>query len=107
MKKLINKIKTVFADTRGESLVESIASILIFTILMVTATMMIKTSFRITGNSTVDAGYKQNIVNKTVFQRYDNASAPDLILRDDTNGIKVIIPVDLSSDGNFTAFSPR
>lgn len=107
MKRLTDRIKTILTDKRGESLVESLASMMLFTLLMINITMMINTSLQITGVSTVNAKNKQDNANKYILEIYDSKSSHNLILRDDMNGINVAIPVDFSDDGNFTAFSPR
>ncbi|MCL2602955.1 MAG: hypothetical protein FWD90_00580 [Defluviitaleaceae bacterium] len=58
-----NRLCKVLNNTRGESLMEGIISILIFTVLIATITMLVTTSFRITGDSLIRATERQNQVN--------------------------------------------
>lgn len=54
---------TVLKSRRGETLVESITSILIFTILMAAVTTIILVSLRISGMATSEAAAMQNEAN--------------------------------------------
>jgi len=107
MKRLINKTTKILTGKKGESLVESMVSLLIFSILLLSITIIIITSRRIIANSTADATKTQNIANKAIFEKYDAANSVKLILNDSIKGINVEIPVKLSDDGTFISFSPE
>jgi len=108
-------IRKTLASTRGESLLEGIISILIFSILIAAVTMMIQLSLRITGTSFQQAHNRQEQANEAF------SSPPTLLniawefnyeIRDNTtpeddpplnNGV---IPhhINIVESGNFVAF---
>jgi len=65
MKYLWVKSKKVLSNSRGESLLEGVISILLLTILVATVTMMIMTSLRVTHRSIDSADTMQDIANDT------------------------------------------
>jgi len=107
MKRLINKMTMILTGKKGESLVESMVSLLILSILLLSISMIIITSRRIIANSTADATETQNKANKALLEKYDDANPVELILKDPDKGIHVEIPVRLSDDDTFISFSPE
>jgi hypothetical protein len=55
--------KKIMNNTRGETLLEGIVSILIFSVLIATITMTLMTAFRITSNSFEEGTRRQNLAN--------------------------------------------
>jgi len=104
MKELVKKISPILRGSRGESLIECIASILIFTILIACITTMILVSLRVTGNATRDADAAQAdmnaILSGTAYSREENVELT-------VNGAAIDVPVLLYSAGSFTAFNPK
>ena len=93
-----------FKCKKGESLVESIVSLFIFTTLMVAVTTMIAAALRVTGNYT-EAAYAQQVSANVVL--LENTSPMEIKLTITGGGIDdVEIPVNILREGNFAAFSP-
>lgn len=111
---LLNKAKTILSGQKGESLMESIASILIFNILMLAVATMIKTSLRITEYSTTSAATRQEQANNFILENYPTSTdTPKLELRERasdvtyvSHNINVDIDVTYYDDGTFQAFTP-
>lgn len=107
---LLNRAKAILSSQKGESLMESIASILIFNILMLAVATMIKTSLRITEHSTASASSRQEQANDFIIEDYDSTLVPSdtrLVLQDTSGlGIGVKIDVKFYDDGTFQAFTP-
>jgi len=120
MRHLDKKIRQILMDTRGESLIEGLASILVFTVLVATVTMMIMISLRMTTISTFDAENRQIEAGAvltgaaTVFDDEDEVeigSNPGLIQFEVRGDTEVPVPVNViifnsDSDNNYTAFEP-
>ena len=111
--RVIYKIKGIAEEKKGETLIESTAALLIFSILLISVTMMINTSLRITGRSVEDTAKKQDLANKAVFEEYEDYKECTLSLSFD-NGKIVKLDINLSllklpdrHDVIFTAFSPK
>jgi Tfp pilus assembly protein PilV len=105
-------------DTRGETLLEGIVSILIMTVLIAAVTMMITTSLRMTGNSFGSATARQDQANVvmglivpgvvpatvdtnisfTVEISVDGVTQPSLSLP---------FPITTVNGGGFSSFGPR
>lgn len=107
MKRLKDKLKTILTGKKGESLVEGLVSLLVFSVLMMAVTMMINTSLRMTAASTADASAKQESFNNAVFEQYTTPAAVNLLLQTSGSAIDVSVPVYLSNDGTYVSFSPR
>jgi len=111
MKKLRDKARAIIRSTSGESLMEGIISILVFTVLIASITMMLLLSLRITGAATNAADVRQREAN-AVLRGFDpdNSVAvttfPDNPLTLQSGSDVVQIQVDVYSTGNFTAFAP-
>jgi len=59
MKQLVKKVRTILKSKSGETLMEGLASVLVFTVLIATVTMMLLVSLRITNNTTQAAEARQ------------------------------------------------
>ena len=118
MYKIIDKIKSISTDKKGESLIESMAALLIFSILLMSVTMMINTSLRITGNSTLAAAEKQNLENQAILEEYEHYEECTLTLSlafDDGKTVELegfpvrfsILKLPGSHHALFTSFAPK
>ena len=102
----VKRARAILKGTRGESLMEGLASILVFTVLIASVTMMIMVSLRITHVSTTSAANRQEEANATLA----GTSAPaskivEFIINDDPTDI-IEVEVLLYESENFAAFTP-
>jgi len=102
-----------FKSSRGESLVEGIVSILVFTVLIASVTAMISTSLRITATSTEMAGNLQNAANDVLIPGALPAvpGSPEIIFSlrraDGTPvGENISVPITVIDSPYFAAFEP-
>ena len=106
MKSLVKKTCAILKGRRGESLMESIASILVFTVLIAAITSMIMASLQITRAATEAAGRRQNDANAVLTGGVSAvADTVELVFGEDDNRV-IEIGVILSSEGDFVAFAP-
>jgi len=101
----MQNLKSILNNKRGETLMEGILSILIFTVLVASITTMIIVSLRITAVSTEAAEERQAEANAVL-----TGTAADEI-SDDTvdftiNGIVFSIDVTVYETDDFLAFEP-
>jgi len=75
MKRLVKKIPVILKDQSGETLIEGLASILVFTVLIATITMMLLVSLRITNNTTIAAENMQEAAAAVLAGDEDEADA--------------------------------
>ena len=117
MRKLAGKAQVIFNNNRGETLIEGLASILVFTVLIAAVTMMIMISLRITTNATAAAEARQ--AEAGVVLAGDNVAVGNLggtvtsgptvrvtIEVDGDNLNPIFVPVTVYSTAGFTAFQP-
>jgi len=101
-------------NTRGETLLESIVSILIFTVLMATVTTILLLSLRITSASTEAGREMQESVNHVIAHVPTSGSTEVLFTLVDEDGYALFtgmnedisIPVYVYTSGGFRVFSP-
>ena len=89
----------LLAETRGESLMESLMALLVFAILVATVTSMILVSLRITESSIREAEIMQGHIN--TLNQGSGGESDEIRL----NGVRVDISVRES--GGFIIFEPR
>ena len=106
MKKLINKLNQFIVNKKGETLVESLASLVIFSLLFATVVMIFQISLTTIKNSTESANEIQRKANQTVLKQSKQSETQYLVLQDGYN-INVRIPVKLSENDAFVAFEPE
>ncbi|MCL2084961.1 MAG: hypothetical protein FWH06_06880 [Oscillospiraceae bacterium] len=102
------KVRYILAQKRGETLMEGIASLLVFSILLAAVTMMINWSLGVTADSAAEATEMQNKANEVILGEYDGQRDTELILS--VEGRLISIPVtvtDNMADGGFFAFKPE
>lgn len=95
MTKWIARAKSTLSKNRGETLVESVVSILVFSIFMLAVTTMILASLRLTAASTKSAKANQDAVNDALLGSAAGEKK-DLFIKGD--GLDVTIPVKLTDD---------
>jgi len=101
MKRLINKLR----ERRGETLLESLASIAILSILLISVTMMIRISLNMTSNAMRKAGAWQELANKIAAEDY-GASPKETELILNVGGKEIRVPV-YYTDEDYNAFFPK
>jgi len=105
---MINKIKSILKKANGETLMEGIVSILVFTILIATITMMILVTLDRTNKSNDLAIERQDDANAALSSSLTSNGTPSSITfvfgSDSTNPI--VIPVKTVTESEFIAFGP-
>jgi len=109
MHNILRKVKAILKGKRGESLIEGIVSILVFTVLIAAVTMMIMISLRITGISTANADIMQKESN-AVLAGADTIPADtktiEFVVNDNESDL-IKIGVSVYTTDNYTAFEPN
>jgi len=115
MRSLISRICGILRDKRGESLVEGVVSVLVFSIAMLAVSTMLAASINVTNRQTALSREMQMAVNSAVFEDYpedDIAAATFNLVEIDDDG-PVAGGMNVSVGGvrvfggmNFTAFMP-
>jgi len=119
MKKQALKLRNIIKGTGGETLLEGLISVLVFSVLIATITMMIMLSLRITAISTVASSASQNEANAVLM---GESEVEVVLISGETEVIGVTmspdevvlsfgsenftIPVTVYSTNSFTAFNP-
>jgi len=107
----MDRARRILTGKRGETLIECIASILVFTVLIASVTMMIMLSLRITGESMSNAETSQKATNAVLA---GDAGNPDVDVLYPPGRIELefgvgdILPIDVTvfESGGYTAFEP-
>jgi archaellin len=118
MNRLVKRIKYLLSGTGGETLIEGLASILVFVVLVAAVTMMILVSMRITAVSTAQAVERQT--EAAAVLSGDDTLLDDPADLEETTGeevtfnvpntplaLTVTVPVTVFSTGAFVAFEPE
>lgn len=111
MKRLIVRIKTILTDNNGESLIESMVSIMVFAFFLLAVATMLNISLRIIDTSNANAVQSQIEANDAILERV--ATTPEdftlkgVITGETTDVIEVEFNVNLANDGRFVAFTPE
>ena len=105
IKRFAGKSWALINNQRGESLLEGLASVLVFTALMVTIAMMLMVSMRITHNATQAAEEWQDEANAAI----EAAGTPPETgsIEFEVNGQTITIPVGIYTNGDFVSFRPN
>jgi hypothetical protein len=102
----LNKIKQILRQKKGETLMEGIISVLVFSIMIAAITMMINWALRFNAMSTTDAETMQNAAND-LFGGAGFTVDATLVLRDSGNNVVASIPIRTTDgDSEFFAFVP-
>jgi len=106
---LVKKVKAILRNTRGETLIEGLASILVFMVLIVAVTMMIMLSMRVTSVTTTAAMENQEEAG-ALLRGNDVGGVPIdpdsgiIELPIATGLLPLAINVDVRSSENFSVF---
>ena len=96
-------------NNRGEALIETIVSILIFTILMLTVSSTLNTALRITNSSTkTEARIQENVVNHLTLYKYSGDGNTRIVFScsDSDIDINATHSIKLNNASGITAFAP-
>ena len=112
-KDLIYKIAAILKSTRGEGLMEGIASVLVFIVLVSSVTMMIMFSLRVTGRATEDSRLMQADANAVLTRNHEipgtavgNAGAKMNLIIDGDTDAPISVDIRVITSGGFIAFEP-
>ena len=102
------KIRAVLKGSRGETLMEGVASILVFTILIASVTLTIMVSLRMTALSNEAARTMQEDV-RTALEGSDDDDGEDIVFTFTITGggVPVTVKVTVTDAGAFRAFAPQ
>jgi competence protein ComGC len=114
MKKLIHKFRKALRSNRGETIMESLASLFLMSILLMAITMMIQTSQQMTIVATTTAtDVQENIINSAILGDYDGDKPLVVTLKNavpDAGAYIVNISashqVRFTDEGGVVAFAP-
>lgn len=106
MKEWINRTKGIILSSGGETLMESLVSLLVLTILLLTVTAMIKTSFNMSGATIKNATDEQETVNKLVLSDYGDDYFESDITFSSEDGISSTHGIKLFDSDGYIAFAP-
>jgi len=111
MRRSINKARAVINSNSGETLIEGIVSILVFTVLIATITVMINVSLRISSRAMDSADVMQK---SAVAVLAGDVTNPDIVISDDYETILVIdgttvatVPIIVYRADWFLSFDPK
>lgn len=112
MKRLTDKIRTILADSNGESLIESMVSIMVFALFLLAVATMLNISLRIIANSNAAAVQSQTEANNAILENVVGTEEKEFTLKgvitDEADVvIDVTFDVNLANDGSFVAFAPE
>jgi Tfp pilus assembly protein PilX len=114
MNRLVKKIKYILSESTGETLIEGLASILVFVVLVAAVTMMIMVSMRITANSTENARIRQLeaaavLAGDLAFAGLDDTPGEEVTLFVPGTPASLIVTVHVTvfSTDAFVAFEPE
>ncbi|MCL2068963.1 MAG: hypothetical protein FWH00_03600 [Oscillospiraceae bacterium] len=79
MKELFNRAKKITRSAQGETLMESIVSLLILSILLISVTVIVQTALGMTSASLQRAEQAQDEINDIV-RSMDYSSLPDIVI---------------------------
>ena len=95
------KLKRVFKSKKGETLMETIISVCLFTIIMLAVTMLLSSSIRMTGAAIQEADTISGEYNRAIAQEYEGEAA-ELIIGSDS--FSVTQPVKVNDESGMLAF---
>ena len=105
MKRLICKSKKIINSNKGESIIESVTALLVLSILLISITMMIQTSLKMTGSSIQNANETQEKdINPLMVSEYN--SSEEISITFTAAGIEAGHKVIFNKDNEIRAFAP-
>ncbi|MCL1819030.1 MAG: hypothetical protein FWG36_00065 [Oscillospiraceae bacterium] len=109
MKKPKRKAGKILRSSRGETLIESIASLVMLTVLLLTVSVMLASAMKMTSVSTQDSiKMQEEEVNPVLMSDYSNINARISVItfRSPNSGIHSSHQVTLIEEYNVLAFVP-
>lgn len=106
MKILIQRIKKIIRSNKGETIVESIVSLLILSILMLAVTTIIQTALKMTSVSIQNAKETQDVLNIIAQAEYSDSEPAEITFSASDISISATHNTILNKDGGIIAFSP-
>ena len=111
MKRSISKLRFILKSKSGETLMEGIVSILVFTVLIAAITTMISVSLRITSRATENADIMQANANAALAGDLLAADVSvidgeDIVLKIGDTTVSTV-PITIYKAGGFVSFDPR
>lgn len=116
MRERMCNLKKHINNNRGETIMEAMASLLIFSILMLTVSVMITASLALTSDATARASERQQAANMGVLREYTAPSAAPaapsskLTITIATAGVStggVDLSVGVTTNNGFMSFGPE
>lgn len=113
MKMWIRRIKKIIRSNKGETLMETIVSLIILSILLLAVTTMIQTALRMTSISIQNAEGTQDNVNFVILSEYtlseysDSGELAEITFTVSGMGISASHDIILNKEGNIIAFTPK
>lgn len=105
--KSMSKILAILQNQNGETLVESVVSILVFAILMLAVSTMITFSVRMSNSYTRDGRDGQDAANLGILVTPPSPVAtPKLTLKIEGDSTEIEIDLVVYNEGGFIAFAP-
>ena len=107
MKKWTDKTKATIQCDKGETLIETIVSIIIFAIFMLAISMMISTSLKLTSVSTQNTNHMQEeIINPVMMYEYNDSTNVNISFSNSVFGISTSHTTRLNDKDGIVAFTP-
>lgn len=108
MKKLKAKLKAILSSNKGESLMESLISMVVFAIMIEAVTLMIMTALRMNSSSITKATASQTSINNEITGVYDTFAERTMTLswNDIETGEEVEVEIELEVS-DYGAFRPK
>lgn len=106
MKILIQRIKRIIRSNKGETIVESIVSLLILSILLLAVTTIIQTALRMTSVSIQNAKETQDLFNIVAKAEYSDSEPAEITFSASDINISATHHIIFNKDDGIIAFSP-
>lgn len=104
----LRKFSAALSNTRGETIIEAIVSMIVFAVFTLTVITAILVSQRITAVSTRDAKIRQDQVNAAMLKDDGyTAGTLDIKTTDVGSSIEISIPIETFSQDGLFAFRPK
>lgn len=107
IKWFLRKARDPLSNAGGETIVESVVSMLVFSIFTLAVLSTLVTALRITDVATRDANQKQGEVNQLVFENYTGGTEFKLLSNDAARSIDLTLPVQWTQAEGLEAFRPK
>ena len=108
MKQLTNKIKHIISSDKGETLIETVVSMIIFVVSMLTISSMVNTALKITESTTQKATlFQEKTINPAVLSNFDESEQANITFYNDQLDISATHAAIINKNGEIPAFTPK